>query len=148
MSYSNRNNVNFSGRTGFSPVTATTRFQNEQITKKSGATYTKIKNGKREGLICVNAWRSTKNGLMKASCFPVDGVEHTGEQKGHSFMRYVVNITNSSAGTHETFWCLMRLDTKVIVIKELGLCITPNGNGYTKSGKRVSGYFGRNFRTR
>lgn len=116
--------------------------------KRSGATYTKMRKGKHEGLICVNAWRKTRYGLQTASCMPVDGVEHIGKEKGHSFMRYVVNLSNTSMGTNETYWCVMRLDTKTIVIKELGLCITPNGNGVTSSGKRVSGYFGSNFKRR
>lgn len=122
--------------------------QKQLETKKSGATYTKMRKGKMEGLICVNAWRKTKNGLMTASAFPVDGHVHVGKDKGHEFMRYVVNIANSSLGTNETFWCLMRLDTKMIVIKELSLVISPNGNGVTSSGKRVSGFFGANFKRR
>lgn len=117
-----------------------------QDTKKSGATYTKMRKGKFEGLTAVNAWRKTQHGLMSASCFPVDGVVHVGREKGNEFMRYVVDITNSSAGTKNTYWCLMRLDTKTIVIPELSLVISPNGSGVTASGKRVTGYFGRNYR--
>ena len=120
---------------------------NQQQFKKSGATYTRMKNGKFEGLICVNAWRKTKQGLMRASAFPVDGVIHVGKEKGNEFMRYVVNVVNSSTGQTSTFWCLMRLDTKIINIKELSLCISTNGSGTTASGKRVSGYFGRNFKS-
>lgn len=124
------------------------RSQQKDDAKRSGATYTKMRKGKFEGELAVNAWRKTRAGLMKASAFPVDGVVHTGKDKGHEFMRYVVNISNSSTGTNETFWCLMRLDTKMIVIKELSLVISPNGSGYTSSGKKVSGYFGANYRRR
>lgn len=127
----NRNNQNF-----------------QDDAKKSGAVYTKIRKGKLEGHLAVNAWRKTKNGLMKASAFPVDGVEHKGKQNGHFFMRYVVDIVNESAGTKQTFWCLMRMDTKKIVINELNLVISPNGQGYTSSGKRVTGFFGANYRRR
>lgn len=113
--------------------------------KKSGAVYTTMKNGKFEGETCVNAWRATKDGLVKASAFPVDGVVHVGKDKGHEFMRYVVNVTQGI--NTQTFWCLMRLDTKKIVIKELGLVISPNGQGVTRNGKRVTGFFGKNFRS-
>jgi hypothetical protein len=119
---------------------------NRQQFKKSGATYSVMRKGKFEGLIAVNAWRKTGHGLMVASAFPVDGVVHVGREKGNEFMRYVVDITNSSAGTKSTYWCLMRLDTKMIVISELSLVISPNGSGLTASGKQVKGYFGRNFK--
>jgi len=135
----NRNNNNNGNRNNNSRG-------NGQDTKKSGSTYTTMRKGKNEGLIAVNAWRKTQHGLMSASCFPVDGVVHVGQQNGHEFMRYVVDITNSSAGTKNTYWCLMRLDTKTIVIQELSLVISPNGSGVTGSGKRVTGYFGRNYK--
>ena len=120
----------------------------QQIIKRSGATYTKMRKGKHEGLDCVNAWKAGKNGMLTASAFPVDGVIHVGKDKGHEFMRYVVTVTNASMGTNSTYWCLMRLDTKKINISELGLVITPNGSGFTKSGKRVTGFFGKNFKSR
>ncbi len=130
--YNNNNNGNNGG--------------NRQQFKKSGVTYTTMRKGKMEGLIAVNAWRKTQHGLMSASAFPVDGVIHVGRESGHEFMRYVVDVTNSSAGTKSTYWCLMRLDTKKIVIKELSLVISPNGSGQTASGKQVKGFFGRNFK--
>lgn len=116
--------------------------------KRSWAVYTKMKKGKFEGLTCVNAFRQTRFGLQTVTAFPVDGKVHTGKEKGHDFMRYVVTLSNPALGTTTTFWCLMRLDTKIIVIPELSVCITPNGNGYLKGGKRVSGYFGRNYKPR
>ncbi|SEF62241.1 hypothetical protein SAMN05421847_0476 [Halpernia humi] len=113
--------------------------QNE---KKSGAVYSRIKKGKNEGGTSVNAWRKTKNGLMTANAFPVDGVEHA-SQDGKISMRYVVEVVNRDMGTTQTYWCLMSKDTKKIFIKELGLVISPNGSGVTRSGKRVTGFFGK-----
>ena len=121
--------------------------QQQQQFKRSGAVYTKMKNGKYEGFLAVNAWKATKNGILKASAFPVSDVEHE-SKKGNSFLRYAVDITNANMGTKQTYWCLMNTKTQKIVIQELGMVISPNGNGWTKSGKRVSGYFGKNFRTR
>lgn len=112
--------------------------------KKSGAVYTRIKGGKHEGLMAVNAWRKTKNGLVTASCFPVDGVEHQSKD-GNVSLRYVVEIVNRDMGTTQTYWCMYAKDTKKIFIKELGLVISPNGNGISSLGKRVTGYFGKAF---
>lgn len=115
---------------------------NKPLFKKSGAVYSRIKKGKNEGGYSVNAWRKTKNGLVTAACFPVDGVEHKSEQ-GKIALRYVVEIVNRDMGTTQTYWSLMSKDSRKIFIKELGLVISPNGNGMTASGRRVTGYFGK-----
>ena len=121
------------------------RYQNnQQKVKKSGAIYSRIKKGKNEGAMCVNAWRKTKNGLLTATAFPVDGVEHTSEA-GNISLRYVVEVVNRDMGTTQTYWCLMQKASKKIFISELGLVISPNGNGVTSSGKRVTGFFGKVF---
>ena len=119
--------------------------QQNQTFKKSGAVYSRIKDGKMEGMMAVNAWRKTKNGLMTASAFPVDQTEHIGEKSKNTFIRYAVEVRNMDLGTSQTYWCLMQKESKKITIKELGLVISPNGNGVTASGKRVTGYFGKIF---
>lgn len=115
---------------------------NQQQYKKSGAVYTRMKKGKHEGLMAVNAWRKTRFGIMSASAFPVDGKIHE-SQRGRQSMRYVVDIVVKETGTKNTYWCMMAMDTQTISIPELGLCISPNGSGTTASGKRVRGYFGK-----
>lgn len=134
--------------------------QPKPIFKRSGATYSTItnKNGgssQFEGNIIVNAWRVTKFGLMTATVAPYAGEKKKGleivNSNGKSgntpkeYQKMICTITNTAMGTQQIYPVLMNLKTKVIVIQELSLCITPNGNGTTKSGKRVSGYFGRNF---
>jgi hypothetical protein len=124
--------------------------------KRSGAVYSKIKKGNFEGHTIVNAWRVTKNGLMQATVSPYKGSDGNGLDVVHShgksgtqdieYQKMICVIRNASMGTSQTFHVLMNLKTKVISISELSLCITPNGNGVTRSGKRVSGYFGRNFK--
>lgn len=152
MGYNNNNNNNNRNSNGYNDNSNNRNNNNGNSrnngsdTKKSGSTYTTMRNGKNAGLIAVNAWRKTQHGLMSASCFPVDGVEHIGKQNGHTFMRYVVDIVNASNASKSTYWCLMRMDTKTIVIKELSLVISPNGSGVTGSGKKVTGYFGRNYK--
>ena len=121
--------------------------QQQGDTKKSGATYTKMKGGKYAGMYAVNAWRKTKAGLMVAKGFPVSDVEHKSD-KGNFFLRYAVEVSMPSAGTSQTYWCLMNTKTQKLVIKELSLVISPNGQGYTATGKRVSGFFGANFKRR
>jgi len=116
-----------------------------QNVKKSGAVYSRMKAGKYEGEMCVNAWRKTRHGLMTASAFPVDAVEHIADKSGKTFLRYVVEVSNKELGTSQTYWCLMQKESKKIFIKELGLVISPNGNGVTASGKRVTGFFGKAF---
>lgn len=116
--------------------------------KKSGAKYTNITKGKfaNLGLPAVNAWRKTKAGIMEAKAFPIadkDGVyEHT-SQTGRKSVRYVVEISNATTGTHNVFYSIMNLDSRKIYIDELGLVISPNGSGVTGTGKSVSGFFGK-----
>lgn len=112
--------------------------------KKSGAVYSRIKKGVHEGETSVNAWRKTKNGLMTASAFPVDKNDHESKD-GTKYQRYVVEVVNRDLGTTQTYWCLMNKSNKKIFIKELGLVISPNGNGVTSGGKRVTGFFGKVF---
>ncbi|MEO8534819.1 MAG: hypothetical protein ABI441_13765 [Flavobacterium sp.] len=132
--------------------------QNQQapIYKRSGAVYSKIRNGNFEGDIIVNAWRGTKMGLMKATVTPYSGTGGKGRDIVNShgksgnqdkeYQKMICSIQNTTLGTTQTYHVLMNLKTQVIVIQELSLCITPNGSGTTRSGKRVTGYFGRNFK--
>ncbi|SHL40228.1 hypothetical protein [Flavobacterium chilense] len=132
--------------------------QQQPIFKKSGAVYSKIRNGNFEGDTIVNAWRKTRFGLMKATVAPYSGQGGKGleivNSQGKSgnqdkeYQKMICTITNDSAGTNTTYHVLMNLKTQVIVIKDLGLCITPNGSGVTKSGKRVTGYFGKNYKSK
>jgi len=117
--------------------------QNQQQYKKSGAKYTRIKEGKGEGLQAVNAWRKTKYGLMTATAMPYHAGEVITSQKGKEYQKYIVTVTNVAFGTQQVYTCLMNIKTEVIGIPQLGLCITPNGRGVTASGKNVTGYFGR-----
>lgn len=119
--------------------------QQRQDVKKSGATYTKMRKGKFEGFMAVSAWRKTKAGLMTAKGFPVSDVEHMSE-KGNGFLRYAVDVTMN--GMTQTYWCLMSTKTQKININELSLVISPNGSGVTSSGKRVTGFFGANYKRR
>jgi len=118
--------------------------------KRSGATYSKIRNGNFVGETIVNAWRVTKNGLMTATCTPYNGANGKGSQvvesEKHEYKKMICTVKNTSMGTSQTFHVLMNVKTQVISINELSLCITPNGSGRTKSGKNVKGYFGRNYK--
>lgn len=122
---------------------------NQQMYKKSGATYSKIRNGNFEGATIVNAWRSTKQGLMTATVTPYaknGGDELVTSRKGNEFQKMICTILMN--GQKSVYPVLMNTKSKVIVISDLSLCITPNGSGMTRSGKRVTGYFGSNFKRR
>lgn len=140
--WNNNNNGNWGNNGNNSGFNQNNNQSQKPVFKKSGAVYSRIKKGKNEGGYSCNAWRKTKNGLLTASCFPVDGVEHKSE-KGNISLRYVVEVVNRDMGTTQTYWCLMQKDSRKIYIKELGLVISPNGSGTTASGKRVTGYFGK-----
>lgn len=119
-------------------------FQGANIStfKKSGAVYSKIRKGKMEGLTCCNAWRKTKLGLMTASIMPYSDELIEGS-RDNQYIKMLAEVTNRSLGTTQKYTCLMNIKTQVITIKELGLVITPNGQGRTSSGKIVRGYFGK-----
>lgn len=139
--YQNRNNY---GNQGYNQ-NRSYQAQPKQQVKKSGASFTKMRKGKYEGFYAVNAWRKTSQGLMTAKGFPVSDVEHKSD-KGNFFLRYAVEVVMN--GQTQTYWCLMNTKTQKLVIKELSLVISPNGSGVTSSGKRVTGFFGANFKRR
>lgn len=118
--------------------------------KRSGAKFTPIRKGKYEGCPYpfVNAWRVTKRGgLVTASGGPINGaVEHKAKTSGKHYVPYLITIVNRATGGMQKYTCLYCVETKKIVIKELGWVISPNGSGVTRSGKSVTGYFGRNTR--
>lgn len=129
---------------------------NSTPAKKSGATYSKINKGNFEGEIIINAWRKTKFGLMTCTVSPYNGKGNKGKELVTStnrntgeikeYIKMIAVVKNTSLGTSQLYPVLMNLKTKVIVLQELSLCITPNGRGQTASGKMVTGYFGRNFK--
>ena len=61
---------------------------------------------------------------------------------GNSYIKMMCTVKYKSSAHQKLFPCLMNIATKVIVLKELGMVITPNGSGKTSSGKKVTGYFG------
>lgn len=141
--YNNRNQGNYQNRGNRDYNQGGNGNNNQQDIKKSGATYTKIKQGKNEGLYAVNAWRKTKFGLQTAKAFPVHSDTEITSKDGNEFVKYAVEVANQAMGTSQTYWCLMSTKTRKIFIKELGLIISPNGKGFTGNGVRVEGYFGR-----
>lgn len=120
---------------------------NQPKPKRSGATYTTLSKGKYAGtgLPTVHAWRLTKYGMMTAKAHPYGDKSkvHVGEQKGKKYFTYTVEVSNASMGTSQVYYTTMCIDTKRIGIDELGLVISPNGSGRTRTGKHVKGYFGR-----
>ena len=116
---------------------------NQQIYKKSGAVYSKISKGNFVGLTCVNAWKSSKMGMITCSVMPYHASNEIVENSNGTnvYIKMIARI-EFPGGVERVFPVLMNEKTKVIAISELSMCITPNGNGTTRNGKRVTGYFG------
>lgn len=112
--------------------------------KKSGATYSKIGKGKFEGFTIVNAWNvSKRRGLITCTVAPYGkSKEYTGEQNGNTYLTMMAVVTFQSSGQKQLIPCSMNVKTKAISLSELGMVISPNGRGMTRTGKRVTGYFG------
>lgn len=120
---------------------------NQQQYKKSGATYTKIAKGNYIGGTIVNAWNVSKNrGLLKCTVAPYSGTHIYTNSKGQEKQTMIAIVTYANSGVEKKIPCSMNVKTRVIVLDELSMCITPNGSGTTKNGKRVTGYFGTNQR--
>lgn len=109
--------------------------------KRSAATFTKISKGKMEGLWAVTAFRKTKSGLVKASAMPIDN-KSTESAKGNQYIPYLVTCIHMGTLQKSVYNGIMNIQTRVLVISELGMCITPNGSGVTGTGTKVRGYFG------
>lgn len=160
MAYNNYNNSNFGGggsRNNFGGGGYRNNFggggygnnggrfnQNQQRAKKSGATYTKIKQGQFEGLTIVNAWLKTKDLLLTLKIAPYnktvkgDKADLVKSQSGKEYLKYICEAVYSN-GNHRIIPVMYSMQTRKIAIPELNLLVTPNGNGVTSSGKKVSG---------
>lgn len=135
MSWSGNPNPNFNSYNGSN---------NQQRFKKSGAKYSKISQGKYKGSTIVNAWnKSRSRGLITAVVAPYKGSKKYTTDKGKEYQTMIAKILYSNSGVEKIIPCSMNVQTKVIVLSEIGMVITPNGSGQTKSGKNVKGYFGK-----
>ncbi len=115
--------------------------------KKSGATYTKISKGKFEGFTIVNAWNKSRKGLVTATVAPYHASgDLVTSDKGNEYIKMIASLKYERTGNEKLMPCLMNLKTKVIVLKEISMVITPNGSGRTASGKKATGYFGTMFK--
>ena len=141
MGYSNRRS-RFSGKNYSENNNYAYQQQQRQSFKRSGATFSRITKGKMEGLTAVSAWKKTKTGMVKASAMPLDS-KSSESVNGNQYVPYLVTIIDMNSLQKSIYNGIMNIQTKVLVIKELGYCITPNGSGQTKSGTRVKGYFGK-----
>ena len=115
---------------------------NQNAPKKSGAKYSTINKGNYIGETIVNAWNVSKNkGLITATVSPYKGSEIV-ESERNQYMKMIAVVNYENSGVQKVIPCLMNTKTRVISLEEIGMCITPNGSGRTKSGKSVTGYFG------
>ncbi|MCQ0113034.1 hypothetical protein [Zhouia amylolytica] len=123
--------------------------------KKSAAKYSQIRNGRFEGLTIVNAYNVSKSkGLIKATVAPYKGslkgdkvqiVESVNDKTGQikEYIKMIAVVKYERSGVEKVIPCLMNMKTRVIVLDDLQMVITPNGTGQTRRGKTVTGYFGK-----
>jgi hypothetical protein len=116
-------------------------YSKENFVKKSGAKYSRIKNGNFTDFTCINAWKMSQHGLIKCSVMPYHASGKTVHSERSEYVKMIARIDYPS-GVEKVLPCLMNVETQVVVLKEVGWCITPNGSGTTSNGKNVTGYFG------
>lgn len=116
-----------------------------QPPKRSGAKYSQIKTGKFKGGTIINAWNKSRGkGLITAKVAPYgNSKEYTAESSGNTFITMIAEVFYHNSGQKLLIPCSMNKDTRVVVLSDIGMVITPNGHGVTSSGKRVTGYFGK-----
>lgn len=131
-------------RRGYSGGYNSNHQNNQQPVKKSGATYSKISKGNFVGSTIVNAWnKSRSRGLITCTVAPYKGSKtYKADTSGEKYQTMMAEIFYHNTGQKILEPCSMNIKTKRIVLKSLGMVITPNGKGRTSSGKLVSGYFG------
>jgi len=120
-------------------------WQPQQQYKRSGATYSKIRKGDKEGLLHIAAWRLVKDGMITASCFPIKSKEGGYEIEGKNgkwYINYVIELKKSTDVNVVTHFGLLETSSSKLYIPKLNWIISKNGNGKTRSGANVSGYFG------
>ena len=112
--------------------------------KRSGAKYTKADFEKKyDHPIIVNAWNfSRSRGLVTATVMPYKDSKVYENGKGEEKYTMVATVFYHKTGQELLIPCSMNLETRVIVLEKIGMVISPNGSGRTKSGHRVTGYFG------
>jgi hypothetical protein len=127
--------------------------------KNSGAVYGKIahnpnkkgdKANRYVGYTYVNAWNWSKGrGMITCKVRPyektlggvVEGVNReTGEV--NEYQKMLATVQFQKTGQKQVLAVLMNVKTKKIKLDDLNMCITPNGEGYTRRGKMVKGFFG------
>lgn len=115
--------------------------------KKSGAKYTRFETKEKKTGTIVNAWNVSKSrGMVTAKVAPYHKSKIIPtNSKGNSYQTMMAEVNFHRTGINRLIPCLMNIETMVINLPEIGMCITPNGKGYTKSGKKVTGYFGINY---
>jgi hypothetical protein len=132
--------------TGYSAQDYGPQQKEQELVKKSGAVYSVIQKGSFVGMPIINAWRKTSAGLMTAKVAPYHASKNeVKSETGNIYVKMIAEVTlNSQTTIHPV---LYSVKTKKIVLQKLSLVISPNGRGFTSTGKRVSGYFGKNFQS-
>lgn len=121
--------------------------RNDNAPKTTGAKYSKISVGQFKGMTIVNAWNKSKNkGMLTVKVAPYKNSKVFQNGKGESKQTMIAVVKYENSGVEKIIPCSMNQETQVIALSEIGMVITPNGEGYTSTGKKVTGYFGTMFK--
>lgn len=119
--------------------------QPRQQYKKSWAVYGTIKQGKYAGAPFVIGFKKSRQGLIKASVMPYKGTAIVKSKNGHEYIKMIAEVTVD--GLNPTLVpCLYSKTTKKVVLDSMSMVISPNGSGTLRSGRRVTGFFGNNYK--
>ena len=95
--------------------------------------------------ICLETKESTINCVTKVSIErDQEVINYTKKQQ--ELINLQILELQGKLSAKDTDKIQKELDDLKLVIKELGLVISPNGSGRTASGKNVTGFFGKNYR--
>lgn len=137
MSYNNNNRTTFNTN-NYNRNNSNRNNSNSFLrTKKSGAKYSKIGEGKFRDYPIINAWLKTKNGLITFKVAPYHGTREVDSKTGNRFINMIVEVRDGF--NVSVFPCMFSVKTRYVIIDKLGLLITPKGQGVTGSGKTVFG---------
>lgn len=115
----------------------------EKIHKRSGAIYSKIRQGKYEGHTVINAWNYSKTrGLIKCTVSPYRNTREYRNADGDVKITMIAKVFYTRTGNEVIIPCSLNRNTGKVFLQDLGMVITPNGQGRTRSGKLAKGYFG------
>jgi hypothetical protein len=114
--------------------------QPKPVFKRSGCTKHASKTHK--GAFFYTGWRKDRNGMVSFIAHRNNDNYETKSKTGNEFEKWTATITMPDKSQHLTP-CLLNVTNGKLLFNKFDYVANPNApEGYTRSGKRVKGYFG------